>query len=72
MEGDTIWVTQQRNHASPFAHPVTIKAVRVSSSAPEIRHEPQPSGVGKASTHPMTTLRDSNESISVSERIKRI
>jgi hypothetical protein len=29
LEGDTIWVTQQRNQAGPFANPVTIKAVRI-------------------------------------------
>jgi hypothetical protein len=29
MEGDTIWVTQQRNQNGPFANPATIKAVRV-------------------------------------------
>ncbi len=29
IEGDTIWVTQQRNQDGPFANPATIKAVRV-------------------------------------------
>jgi hypothetical protein len=29
LEGDTIWVTQQRNQHGPFANPVTIKAVRI-------------------------------------------
>jgi hypothetical protein len=29
MDGDTIWVTQQRNQNGPFANPFTIKAVRV-------------------------------------------
>ena len=29
LEGDTMWVTQQRNQNGPFANPVTIKAVRV-------------------------------------------
>ena len=29
LEGDTIWVTQQRNQNGPFAHPATIKSVRV-------------------------------------------
>lgn len=29
MEGNTIWVTQQRNQNGPFAHPFTIKSVRV-------------------------------------------
>jgi hypothetical protein len=29
MEGDTIWVTQQRNQNRPFSNPATIKAVRV-------------------------------------------
>jgi hypothetical protein len=29
LEGNTIWVTQQRNQQGPFANPVTIKAVRV-------------------------------------------
>jgi hypothetical protein len=29
LEGDTIWVTQQRNQNGPFANPVTIKAVRI-------------------------------------------
>jgi hypothetical protein len=28
-DGDTIWVTQQRNQDGAFANPVTIKAVRV-------------------------------------------
>jgi hypothetical protein len=29
LEGDTMWVTQQRNQKGPFAHPVTVKVVRV-------------------------------------------
>jgi hypothetical protein len=29
LDGDTIWVTQQRNENGPFANPVTVKAVRV-------------------------------------------
>lgn len=29
VDGDTLWVTQQRNQEGPFAHPVTIKAVRI-------------------------------------------
>jgi hypothetical protein len=29
LEGDTIWLTQQRNQNGPFANPVTIKAVRI-------------------------------------------
>ena len=29
LDGDTIWVTQQRNQHYPFANPVTIKAVRI-------------------------------------------
>ena len=29
LDGNTIWVTQQRNQQGPFANPVTIKAVRV-------------------------------------------
>jgi hypothetical protein len=29
MEGDTLWATQQRNQHGAFAHPVTIKLVRV-------------------------------------------
>ena len=29
LDGDTIWVTQQRNQHGPFANPVTIKAVRI-------------------------------------------
>jgi len=28
-EGDTMWVTQQRNQAGPFANPATFKLVRV-------------------------------------------
>ena len=28
-DGDTIWVTQQRNQNGPFANPFTIKAVRI-------------------------------------------
>jgi hypothetical protein len=28
-EGNTMWVTQQRNQAGPFANPFTIKVVRV-------------------------------------------
>lgn len=29
LDGDTIWVTQQRNQNGPFANPATIKAVRI-------------------------------------------
>ncbi len=29
LDGDTIWVTQQRNQHGPFANPVTVKAVRI-------------------------------------------
>ena len=29
LDGDTIWVTQQRNQHGPLANPVTIKAVRI-------------------------------------------
>ena len=29
LEGDTIWVTQQRNQNGPFPNPATIKSVRV-------------------------------------------
>ncbi len=29
LDGDTIWLTQQRNQNGPFANPVTIKAVRI-------------------------------------------
>jgi hypothetical protein len=29
LDGNTIWVTQQRNQNGPFLNPVTIKAVRV-------------------------------------------
>jgi hypothetical protein len=29
LEGDTIWVTEQRNQDGPVANPVTIKAVRI-------------------------------------------
>jgi hypothetical protein len=29
LEGNTLWVTQQGNQNGPFAHPATIKAVRV-------------------------------------------
>ena len=29
LDGDTIWVTQQRNQQGPFANPITIKAVRI-------------------------------------------
>jgi hypothetical protein len=29
LEGDTLWVTQQRNQEGPFANPVTIRAVRI-------------------------------------------
>ena len=29
LDGDTIWVTQQRNENGPFANPVIIKAVRI-------------------------------------------
>ena len=29
LDGDTLWVTQQRNQNGPFANPVTVKAVRV-------------------------------------------
>jgi hypothetical protein len=28
-DGDTIWVTQQRNQNGPFANPFTLKAVRI-------------------------------------------
>jgi len=29
QEGDTIWLTQQKNQGGPFANPVTFKLVRV-------------------------------------------
>ena len=29
LDGNTIWVTEQKNQDGPFANPVTIKAVRV-------------------------------------------
>jgi hypothetical protein len=29
MDGDTIWITEQRNQNGPFLNPVTVKAVRV-------------------------------------------
>jgi hypothetical protein len=29
LDGDTMWVTQQRNQSGPFANPVTVKVVRV-------------------------------------------
>jgi len=29
LQGDTLWVTEQRTHRGPIANPVTIKAVRV-------------------------------------------
>jgi len=29
LEGDTIWLTQQRNQNGPFPNPVTFKSVRV-------------------------------------------
>jgi hypothetical protein len=29
LDGDTMWLTQQRNQNGPFANPVTFKAVRV-------------------------------------------
>ena len=29
LDGDTMWVTQQRNQNGPFANPVTVKVVRV-------------------------------------------
>ena len=29
LEGNTFWVTQQRNQNGPFANPVTVKVVRV-------------------------------------------
>ena len=29
LDGDTMWVTQQRNQNGPFANPVTVKAVRI-------------------------------------------
>jgi hypothetical protein len=29
LDGDTMWLTQQRNQSGPFANPVTFKAVRV-------------------------------------------
>ena len=28
-DGDTMWVTQQRNQDGPFPNPVTVKVVRV-------------------------------------------
>jgi hypothetical protein len=29
LDGDALWVTQQRNQDGPFVNPITIKAVRV-------------------------------------------
>jgi hypothetical protein len=29
LDGNTMWVTQQRNQNGPFANPVTVKVVRV-------------------------------------------
>lgn len=29
LDGDTMWVTQQRNQDGAFANPVTVKVVRV-------------------------------------------
>ena len=29
LDGDTMWVTQERNQNGPFANPVTVKVVRV-------------------------------------------
>jgi hypothetical protein len=29
LNGDTLWVTQQRNQNGPFANPFTLKLVRV-------------------------------------------
>ena len=29
LEGNTMWVTQQRNQDGPFANPVTVKVVRI-------------------------------------------
>ena len=29
LDGNTLWVTQQRNQNGPFANPVTVKVVRV-------------------------------------------
>ena len=29
LDGDTMWVTQQRNQNGPFANPVTVKVVRI-------------------------------------------
>ena len=29
QEGDTMWVTQERNQNGPFANPVTVKVVRI-------------------------------------------
>ena len=29
LDGDTMWVTEQRNQKGPFANPVTVKAARV-------------------------------------------
>jgi hypothetical protein len=29
LDGNTIWVTQERNQSGPFANPATIKAVRI-------------------------------------------
>ena len=29
LDGDTLWVTQQRNQNGPFANPVTVKVMRV-------------------------------------------
>jgi hypothetical protein len=28
-DGNTLWVTQQRNQSGPFANPFTIKIVRI-------------------------------------------
>jgi hypothetical protein len=29
LDGNTMWVTQERNQNGPFAHPVTVKVVRI-------------------------------------------
>jgi hypothetical protein len=29
LDGDTLWLTQQRNWNGPITNPVTVKAVRV-------------------------------------------
>jgi len=29
LQGDTLWITEQRTHRGPIANPVTLKAVRV-------------------------------------------